>query len=70
MDEKAQKRPHDDGEFDAVIYRSSNGTQGEAGVSLRPFPVPKFRVLLLVLRTQQKDKINNHPLRSNHLKDT
>ena len=56
MDEKAQKRSHDDEKFDAVIFRCRNGTQGEAGVSLRPFPIPKFRVLLLVLRIRQKYK--------------
>ena len=48
MDEKAQKRSQDEGEFDAVMFRSKNGTQGEAGVDLRLLPVPKFRMLLLV----------------------
>ena len=50
MDEKAQKRPHDDGEFDAVIFQSRNDTQGEAGMGSNFFPVPKFRMLLLVLK--------------------
>ena len=48
MDEKAQKRSQDEGEFDAVMFRSRNGTQGEARVRLKHLSVPKFRMLLLV----------------------
>ena len=32
--------------FDAVMFLSTNGTQGEAGVGLKPLSVPKFRMLL------------------------
>ena len=38
-----------EGEFDAVdavMFLSRNGTQGEAGVGLKPLSVPKFRMLL------------------------
>ena len=48
MDEKAQKRTQDKGEFDAVMVWSRNGTQGKAGVGFKPLSVPKFRMLLLV----------------------
>ena len=34
------------GGFDAVMFLSRNGTQGEAGVGLKPSSVPKFRMLL------------------------
>ena len=33
-------------EFDAVMFLSRNGTQGEAEVGLKPLSVPKFRMLL------------------------
>ena len=46
MDEKAQRWSQDEGEFDAVMFLSRNGTQGEAGVGLKPLSVLKFRVLL------------------------
>ena len=46
MDEKAQKWSQDKGELDAVMFLSRNGTQGEAGVGLKPLYVPKFRMLL------------------------
>ena len=46
MDEKAQKWSQDDGEFDAVMFLSRNGTQGEAGVGLKPLSMPKFMMLL------------------------
>ena len=46
MDEKAQKWSQDEGEFDAVMFLSRNGTQGEAGVGLKPLSVPRFRMLL------------------------
>ena len=46
MDEKAHKWSQDEGEFDAVMFLSRNGTQGEAGVGLKPSSVPKFRMLL------------------------
>ena len=46
MDEKAHKWSQDEGEFDAVLFLSRNGTQGEAGVGLKPLSVPKFRMLL------------------------
>ena len=46
MDEKAQKWSQDEGDFDAVMFLSRNGTQGEAGVGLKPLSVPKFRMLL------------------------
>ena len=46
MDEKAHKWSQDEGEFDAVMFLSRNGTQGEAGVGLNPLSVPKFRMLL------------------------
>ena len=36
------------GEFDAVIFLSRNGTQGEAGVGLKLLSVPRFRMLLIV----------------------
>ena len=48
MDEKAQKQSKDEGEFDAVMFRSRNCTEGEAGVGLKSSFVPKFRLLLLV----------------------
>ena len=48
MDEKAQKRSQAEREFDAVMVRSSNGTQGEAGVGLKHLSVPVFSMLLLV----------------------
>ena len=32
--------------FDAVMFLSRNGTQGEAGIGLKPLSVPKFRMLL------------------------
>ena len=38
--------PRTRGEFDAVMFLSRNGTQGEAGVGLKPLSVPKFRMLL------------------------
>ena len=43
-----QKWSQDEGEFDAVnvMFLSRNGTQGEAGVGLKPLSVPKFRMLL------------------------
>ena len=46
MDERAQKWSQDEEEFDAVMLLSRNGTQGEAGVGLKPLSVPKFRMLL------------------------
>ena len=46
MDEKVRKWSQDEGEFDAVMFRSRNGTQGEAGVGLKPLSVLKFRMLL------------------------
>ena len=48
MNEKLQKRFHDDREFDAAMLRSRNDTQGEAGVGLKPLSVTKLRNLLLV----------------------
>ena len=48
MDEKAQKRSQDEGEFDAVMIRSRNGTRGEAGVGLKALSVLKFRMILFV----------------------
>ena len=35
-----------EGEFDAVMFLARNGTQGGAGVGLKPLSVPKFRMLL------------------------
>ena len=46
MDEKAHEWSQDEGEFDAVMFLSRNGTQGEAGVGLKPLSMPKFRMLL------------------------
>ena len=46
MDEKAQKWSQDEGEFDAVMFLSRSGTQGEAGVGLKPLSAPTFRMLL------------------------
>ena len=54
MDEKAQKRSQDEAEFDAVMFPSRNGTQGEAGAGLKPLSVPKFRTLLLVYKNVRR----------------
>ena len=43
-----RRKNGDEGEFDAVMFLSRNGTQGEAGVGLKPLSVPRFRMLLFV----------------------
>ena len=41
MDEKVQKRSQDNEKIDAIMRRFRNGTQGEEGVGLKCFPIPK-----------------------------
>ena len=48
MNEKGEKWSNDNREFDAVMLRSRNGTQGENWMDLIPFRVPRLTMLFLM----------------------